>query len=111
MKPEHPSTALPSTARIHYGRAYDFDHSRPVAPLGLIHPASMETLLDQFEAKVSKYEPRDESLGKPDEHTDIEEPDPATEPADIQVVKEMRANIIKVLGKKLSPTEHQMPRT
>jgi hypothetical protein len=52
MKPDHPSVALPKSARIHYGRAYQVDHDLPVQPLGQIHSTSIETLLDQFEANV-----------------------------------------------------------
>jgi hypothetical protein len=52
MKPEHPSIAFPRSARIHFGRAYGIVHGLPVQPLRLVHPASMETFLDQFEANV-----------------------------------------------------------
>lgn len=50
MKAEHPSTALPRSARIHFGRVYEISHDMAIESLGLIHVDSMETLKLQFEA-------------------------------------------------------------
>ncbi|KAI1660283.1 hypothetical protein F4813DRAFT_351563 [Daldinia decipiens] len=52
MKSDHPSKALPRTARIHYGRVYEIPHNLPVESIGLVHDASMEVLHDQFEANM-----------------------------------------------------------
>ena len=110
MKPDHPSTALPSTARIHFGRAYEIEHKIPVQPLGLVHPGSMETLLDQFEAKIVKLSP--EGMEEREYQTEhgIEEPDLKTQAAaDMHIVKDMRESITKILGPKLSPAYHEPP--
>lgn len=118
MKPEHPSTALPRSARIHFGRAYKIDHRIPVQPLGLIHPASMEILLDQFEANVFKRNKEQMKRSRDDENGDnISEvintpsPDAIVVAADLEIVKDMRQSIIKVLDSELSPAMNLPPGT
>jgi hypothetical protein len=59
MKPEHPSTALPEAARIHFGRAYEVHHNIAVRPLGLIYAGSMEYLMKQFESNCPRKESSD----------------------------------------------------
>jgi hypothetical protein len=127
MKPEHPSTALPKAARIHFGRAYEVHYSVGVRPLGLIHVGSMETLISQFE----EHCPRKGSSDVSDRHTvegrqidedntphGVEEPtgaeeqaqvDSTVEPADMQIVLNMRQSIIDVLGPDLSLRKHPPP--
>lgn len=107
MKPEHPSTTLPKSARIHFGRAYEVAHSMPIQPLGLIHPTSMETLLDQFEAQVprtvgeSKRSADGSTQASP--FTDsLPQDEPKVTAADMEVVKKMRQDINNVLGPTLS---------
>jgi hypothetical protein len=116
MKPEHPSTALPQTARIHFGRAYIIHHTLPVQTLGLVHSASMETLRDQFEEKVFRKdkEQMERSRDDEDDHegdydlksTENSSFDANVVAADIEVVKDMRQSIIKVLGSDLSPAQN-----
>ncbi|KAF2124255.1 hypothetical protein P153DRAFT_371116 [Dothidotthia symphoricarpi CBS 119687] len=115
MQPHHPSTTLPKSARIHFGRAYDVDYDAPVQPIGLIDPMSMESLLDQFDANVYRCDT---------DHEQASEQSPWTESlygvngrscglgdeaklVDLDIVREMRSNITKVLGNKLSPADHQ----
>ncbi|GLA52173.1 hypothetical protein AnigIFM63604_008808 [Aspergillus niger] len=50
LKPEHPSTVLPSTARIHFGRVYEIKHDVELKNIGLIHSSSMNILSSQFES-------------------------------------------------------------
>ena len=110
MKPDHPSLALSSRARIHYGRAYEVDHNLPVQPLGLVHPASMETLLDQFEAKVPRLQPGEkESFERAYGQAEMDSVTPAVAAADMGLVQDMRKSITKVLGQNLSPAEHLPP--
>lgn len=109
MKPDHPSTALPSTARIHFARAYEIEHSIPVQPLGLVHPGSMETLLDQFGANVVKMDPEKMKKLQYETENGSETPDPKTQAADMHIVKDVRENITKILGSKLSPADHTPP--
>jgi hypothetical protein len=103
MKPEHSSAALPRTARIDFGRAYAIDHQLLVQPLGLPHPASMETLLDQFEANVFRKgkEPM-KSPGNPSTDSKLTA-------ADVEIVKDMRQSIIQVLGSDLSRAQNLPP--
>ncbi|PKK49919.1 hypothetical protein CI102_8721 [Trichoderma harzianum] len=111
MKPDHPSLALSNTARIHYGRAYEISHEIPVQPLGLVHPASMEVLLNQFEAHVTRVQPG-EDLGDEWEEEMPEDIDPQQKVEDgtsdikaaytrMNIVKDMRRSMKKVLGPKL----------
>ena len=65
MKPDHPSTTLPTTARIYFQRTYRID-DLDVQPLRLVHSASIETLLDQFETNALKLQP-----GRHSEEPDI----------------------------------------
>lgn len=111
MKPDHPSLALSNTARIHYGRAYEISHGIPVQPLGLVHPTSMEVLLNQFEANVTRVQPG-EDLGDECEEEIPEDIDPQQKVEDgtsdikaaytrMNIVKDMRRSMKKVLGPKL----------
>ncbi|KAL6697471.1 hypothetical protein J3F84DRAFT_369027 [Trichoderma pleuroticola] len=110
MKPDHPSLALSSTARIHYGRAYEIDHRVPVQPLSLIHSASMEVLLNQFEANVARLQPgedlKDEwekaKLDNVDLQQRVEDVTPSIEAAytSMNIVKDMRKSMERVLGPK-----------
>ncbi|KAK4074482.1 uncharacterized protein Triagg1_5078 [Trichoderma aggressivum f. europaeum] len=113
MKPDHPSLALSNTARIHYGRAYEISHAIPVQPLGLIHPASMEVLINQFEANVTRLQPG-EDLGDEWEEDmpeninsqqKVEDVTPSIKGAYTRrnIVKDMRRSMKKVLGPKLPP--------
>ncbi|KAL6820889.1 hypothetical protein J3E69DRAFT_357255 [Trichoderma sp. SZMC 28015] len=94
MKLDHPSLALSSTARIHYGRAYEIDHRLSVQPLGLIHPTSMEVLLGQFEVNLDNVDlqqrVKDVTHSKEAAYTSI------------NIVKDMRRSMEKVLGPKLA---------
>jgi hypothetical protein len=111
MKAEHPSTALPHSARIHFGRAYEIEHTVPVRPLGLIHAGSMETLLSQFEVNVFKKRGTrsgDSQAAKAKE-AKVAQDDTKVGPADMAVVKEMRQSIMDVLGPNISPYVHQPP--
>src|SRR3569833_645236 len=108
MKPDHPSLALSSTARIHYGRAYEIYHDLPVQSLGLVHPASMEALLDQFEAKVARLQPGERGASKRTyDQMEAENSAPKIEAADMSIVRVMRESIIEVLGPELTPAAHQ----
>jgi hypothetical protein len=104
MKAEHPSTALPHSARIHFGRAYEIEHGVPVRPLGLIHDGSMEMLLKQFEGNVFKND--GESIV---EKKDDEEGDKQVKSADMEVVRDMRQSIMDVLGGNISPEWNEPP--
>jgi hypothetical protein len=111
IKPEHPSTALPISSRIHFGRAYGISHEIPVKPLGLIHAGSMQKLISQSEAHV--YRTRSgsnlQNLGSQNFGV-VEEPiDQHIIPADIEVVKSMRYSIMDVLGRNISPSRHPAP--
>jgi hypothetical protein len=108
MKAEHPSTALPQSARIHFGRAYEIEHDVPVRPLGLIHDASMEMLLKQFEGNVFKE--NGESIVEKKEGKHDEKGDKQVKPADMGVVKDMRQSIMDVLEGDISPYSHMPPR-
>ncbi len=110
MKAEHPSTALPQSARIHFGRAYEIEHHTPVQPLGLIHATSMETLRSQFEAHVYRKGSRNEETSNPapEREGDLPQDDSQIEPADMVIVKEMRQNIMEVLGPDISLRTHQV---
>jgi hypothetical protein len=112
MKAEHPSTALPHSARIHFGRAYEVDHDVPVRPLGLIHAGSMETLLSQFENHVFKKESGNSGVSQAAKANEAEvaQDDAKVGPADMAIVKEMRQNIMDVLGEDISPYKHTPPK-
>ncbi|KAI1642247.1 uncharacterized protein F4817DRAFT_353380 [Daldinia loculata] len=103
MKSDHPSTALPRTARIHYGRAYEISHHLPVESIGLVQDASMEVLLDQFEASVPRI--KDEGDGT----TQNQIPEPQIEAANLDVAKTIRMDIATVLGSKMSPADYSSP--
>ncbi|KAI1802395.1 hypothetical protein F4811DRAFT_401980 [Daldinia bambusicola] len=103
MKSDHPSTALPRTARIHYGRAYRIFHQLPVQSIGLIKDASMEVLLDQFEANV--YRRKDDTTGL----TPADVPEPQAEAANMNTAKAIRENITSVLGPDMDPKIYQPP--
>ncbi|KAE8138588.1 hypothetical protein BDV38DRAFT_292185 [Aspergillus pseudotamarii] len=85
MKAEHPSTALPSSARICFGRVYEVFHDVNLKSLGLIHDVSMENLQLQFSShcpKASENDNQEEAV------TDF-----TVSPADINVVKDIREDI------------------
>ena len=111
MKPHHPSTTLPRSARIHFGRAYEIVHQLPVQPLGLVHPTSMETLLDQFDANIFRHttDKKQVSTGIPSgrDPFQVEALDDKVKVVDMEIVKEVRNNITKVLGSRLSPADNQ----
>lgn len=110
MEPDHPSLALPSTARIHYGRSYEIDHDLPIQALGLIHSASMETLLDQFAENVFKFTEDEEGSGEMNRNRK-EDQDMQThvEAAEMNIARDIRQSITEVLGPQLSPAVHQPP--
>lgn len=116
MKVEHPSTVLPHTARIHFGRAYEIDHDVPVRSIGLIHTGSMETLRSQFQSNVSKegvrtgeeetYESKLNRILEISQEGKDSENDAAVLPADMETVKNIRQRIKDNIGPALSPTAH-----
>ncbi|CZR69574.1 uncharacterized protein PAC_19474 [Phialocephala subalpina] len=124
MKPEHPSTVLPNSSRIHFGRAYGISHKMAVKPLGLIHAGSMEKLMSQSVAHACRNNPdnsaqlsESQSYGvaggevmdvfsgnrKMDINKDII-------PADMEVAKDMRNSIMDVLGPDISLDNHPPPK-
>ena len=122
MKPEHPSTALPKSSRIHFGRAYEIRHLIAVKSLGLIHAASMETLISQSERHLCMVDHHDEPIETEYDSYSIEalekwatyqfrepSPEPDVIPADMEVVKDIRNNIQSVLGKEHSLLDHKAP--
>lgn len=109
MKPDHPSLTLPSTARIHYGRSYEIDHDLPIQSLGLVHPASMETLLDQFDQNVVKFTEEEENRGQKRKRDTEKGSQVDIEAAEMGIVRDMRESITKVLGPDLAPDAHQPP--
>jgi hypothetical protein len=108
MKPDHPSNALPSTARIHFGRAYTIDHDLPVQSLGLVHPTYMEILLDQFNAKVYERTMDGGRVAKRSRSVELEvsELEHNVKAADMDTAREIRNNISGVLGTELFPAEY-----
>lgn len=114
MKPEHPSTALPISARIHFGRAYAINHKIPVKSLGLIHVGSMQNLILASEAHIRKNNSSN-NLQTPESHNlevaeDFIDRDQHIIPADMEVVKDMRNSIMDVLGRNISLTTHPAPK-
>lgn len=105
MKTDHPSTALPRSARIHFGRAYEVDHFLSVQSIGLVHPTSMETLINQFDANV--FKPGSESSLKRARDANEAVPDSDVKAADMEIVKAIRSDITEILGSKLSPAENR----
>lgn len=114
MKPEHPSTALPTSARIHFGRAYEVIHALPIKPLGLIHAGSMQDLISQSEAHVYKNESRNNPRTSETPDVEVaEEPmdvDKDVNPADMELVRSMRCSIMDVLGQNISLDSHPPPK-
>ncbi|WEW54679.1 hypothetical protein PRK78_000101 [Emydomyces testavorans] len=49
IRADHPSTTLPTTARVDFSRVYQVKHDVWSKALGLVHEDCVETLLDQFE--------------------------------------------------------------
>jgi hypothetical protein len=73
----------------------------------------METLLSQFDSNVYK---KDGSNGPPPDTVSAESDTKATKegnakvgPADLAIVKEIRQNIMDVLGPDISPYTHEPP--
>ncbi|KAI1119826.1 hypothetical protein F5Y10DRAFT_290871 [Nemania abortiva] len=87
MIPHHPSTALPRSARIHFGRIYRVKHTAAVENLGLIDPVSMEDLQDQFEANAGRAD-----------NTQVESPETKPLPADMEIVRQIRDSIHSIGG-------------
>ncbi|KAF4633360.1 hypothetical protein G7Y89_g4759 [Cudoniella acicularis] len=116
MKPEHPSTALPASARIHFGRAYCIKNTMPVKPLGLIHAGSMQSLISQSEAhlftKDSNSDPQTSEISLQDfiKAMEPKNVDRDIFPADMEVVEGMRNSIRDVLGRNLSLSKHAPPK-
>lgn len=114
MKPEHPSTALPTSSRLHFGRAYEVSHALPVKPLGLIHAGSMQDLIS--ESKTHVYKNESGSNPRTSETPDVEvgkEPmdlDKDVNPADMELVRSMRSSIMEVLGQNISLDRHPPPK-
>lgn len=114
MKPEHPSTALPTSSRIHFGRAYEVSHAIPAKPLGLIHAGSMQDLISESKAHVYKNE-----LGSNPRTSETPNLEVAEEPmdlnkdintADMELVRSMRYSIMDVLGQNISLGRHPPPK-
>lgn len=113
MRPEHPSTALPTSARIHFGLAYGINHKIPVKSLGLIDGGSIERLISESEAHMYRNDfgsnpatLESQDFG-PDEELMVSDKDVI--PADMEVVKSMRNSIIGVLGPDISLSSHPRP--
>jgi hypothetical protein len=87
MKAEHPSTTLPSSARIHFGRVYEVRHQVHLKSLGLIHDSSMENLLEQYRSSYAKE-------GAPTQNNAT---DRSVLPADMDIVKDLRRDIRTVV--------------
>lgn len=138
MKPDHPSTALPSSSRVHFGRIYEISHSAQVKPLGLIHTGSMEKLISQSVAHAYRNDPDDsahvcksqsddvdaEAQNSNDDSWHRKTPDPISDsasddqdtihdqdtiPADMMVVREMRDSIMEILGPDITLDKHWSP--
>ncbi|KUJ10528.1 uncharacterized protein LY89DRAFT_787539 [Mollisia scopiformis] len=88
MSAHHPSTFLPLSARMHFGRVYEISHKIPARPLGLIDTDYMELLISQFE-KVTRQKNDSEDLTFHHESNAV---------IDTTLVEEIRQNILKVLG-------------
>lgn len=114
MKPEHPSTALPTSSRIHFGRAYEVAHVVPVKPLGLIHAGSMQHLISESKAHVYKNDSGNNPQTSETLNLEVdEEPmdlDKDINPADMDLVKSMRCSIMDVLGQNISLSKHLPPK-
>ncbi|BCS02945.1 uncharacterized protein AKAW2_61209S [Aspergillus luchuensis] len=50
LKLEQPSTVLPSSARIYFGRVYEIKHDVELNNVGLVLGSSMNILSSQFES-------------------------------------------------------------
>jgi hypothetical protein len=87
MKAEHPSTTLPSSARIHFGRVYEVCHHIHLKSLGLIHDSSMENLLEQYRSSYAKEGARTQNNAT----------DRSVLPADMDIVKDLRRDIRTVV--------------
>jgi hypothetical protein len=123
MKPEHPSTALPTSSRIHFGRAYAIDHDVPVKSLGLVHAESIQRLVLESAAHVrkkdlgnnsptleSRYLSTTRELVEKDlMEKELSDLDKDIVPADMEVVKDIRYSIKDVLGGNLSLNKHSPP--
>ena len=57
IKAAHPSTALPSTSRVDFGRIYKVKHVVKSMDVGLIHIDSVETFTQHFEHTTSLNTP------------------------------------------------------
>lgn len=88
MRAHHPSTFLPLSARMHFGRVYEIPHNIPARPLGLIDTDYMELLFSQFQ-KVEHHKHNSEDLAVHDK---------AIAATDMTLAEEIRQNIMKVLG-------------
>ncbi|KAL2836906.1 hypothetical protein BJX68DRAFT_273307 [Aspergillus pseudodeflectus] len=100
LKADHPSTTLPSTARIHYGRVYEVKHDVQLKSIGLIHDSSMETLLEQFNGS---YTCRGVQTGDKVPAGGDQVPETVTDstvsPADVELVCSIRKDVNRILGK------------
>lgn len=98
MKPEHPSTALPRTARVHFGRAYVIPHDYAVMPLGLIHSGSMDNLNSQFERHVL----RSKETGP----ETAQEAEKDMQPLSLDIARNIREQVAEVLGQDVDIKKH-----
>jgi hypothetical protein len=100
LKADHPSTTLPSTARIHYGRLYEVEHDVQLKSIGLIHDSSMETLLKQFNGSYTR---RGVQTGVKVPAGGDQVPETVTDstvsPADVELVCSIRNDVNRILGK------------
>jgi hypothetical protein len=129
MKPEHPSTALPNSTRIHFGRPYGISHNAPVKSIGLIHTGSMEKLMLQSVSHVYRNAldngarlSESQNCGVVGEEAadvfaanmlfrdSIMDVDKDITPADIGVVKDIRSTIMEVLGPDITLDKHPPPK-
>jgi hypothetical protein len=101
LKADHPSTTLPSTARIHYGRLYEVEHEVQLKIIGLIHDSSMETLLGQFNGSYIRREAETGDKGAAGVRDEVLETvaDSTVSPANVEVVYNIRKDVNRILGK------------
>jgi hypothetical protein len=98
MKAEHPSSTLPSTARVHYGHIYEIDHDVQVKKLGLIHDTSIQILFSQFELSTFIAQPEVTKVIMEKELQEANDISPANAlPVDIDTAKNIRKSIHQCL--------------
>ncbi|KAF7167793.1 hypothetical protein CNMCM5623_000981 [Aspergillus felis] len=105
MKADHPSMALPKSARIHFGRVYEVYHDAAVREIGLVHDSSMEGLISQFEARcpMELCSSEREEVQTRDNVGNITADD-IIMPVDMDVARGMRESIQSAVGDTKAPS-------